>query len=362
LIEIKKTENLSASFFYFYTMELPALPFRPQAVFITPLNWGLGHATRMADLVVRFQHFYPDTRIILGSDGVAYTWLQQQFPALPVVKLPGYHIRYSKGSSLVLPMALSAPRMVAGILMEHFALRRIIRAYGIDLIISDNRYGIRSRSCFSVFVTHQLALQPPNDRYGRLFRWVNRLQRYWINGFDRCWIPDLADGIGLAGALSHPEKPPANAAFIGPLSRFRHLKHVPPPDNPPALLCLVSGPEPQRTQLLEKILEQLETIPLHTVIVAGTPGNRMSASALPHVKIYPHLTDHMLMPLIQSAQWIISRPGYSTLMDLHVTGCKKRLFVPTPGQTEQEYLATIHGKTDGVVIQKQQELDLTVCG
>ena len=57
-----------------------------------------------------------------------------------------------------------------------------------------------------------------------------------------------------------------------------------------------------------------------------------------------HIPGEELFQLILCSEIIISRGGYSTLMDLAVLN-KKCIFVPTPGQTEQEYLVEeLHNK------------------
>ncbi|NCA79262.1 MAG: glycosyl transferase, partial [Sphingobacteriia bacterium] len=61
-----------------------------------------------------------------------------------------------------------------------------------------------------------------------------------------------------------------------------------------------------------------------------------------------------LQQLIVNAPTVICRSGYSTLMDLMTLG-KKAVLIPTPGQTEQEYLAE-NLKEKGFKILLQNEL------
>lgn len=339
-------------------MELPPLPFVPQRIFIAPLNWGLGHATRTADLIMQIKKRYPDATVRLGSDGVAANWLRQRFPELGIMELPGYRIRYPKGKALVARLLWSAPFIAYRIFRERLALHKELRKHPADLVISDNRYGIRHPKCYNVFVTHQLEVQPPQGKkYTMLFRMLNHLHNRYISRFDQCWVPDFSDPPGLAGGLSHPARVPFNVRYIGPLSRFRWV--IPPPQSqePVDLLCLVSGPEPQRSMFFNLLIDQLEMMKVSAVLLSGTPGEAARDLCMNHVTIHSDLSDEALMELIRRAKLIVSRPGYSTLMDHYVTG-GKALFVPTPGQTEQEYLAKRLEGADWALVQTQDQINL----
>jgi hypothetical protein len=338
-------------------MELPAIPFEPRNILVAPLNWGLGHATRSADVVMRLSKQYPNAKIILGSDGASAEWLRQKFPDLTLVTLPGYRIRYGKGSSLVPRIAFQSPRIVLSILREYRTVRRLRFAHGLDLIISDNRYGVWSRGCYSVFITHQLSMQSPGRLFRPAFRFLNQLNRFWIGRYQQCWVPDFEESPGMAGALSHPQFTLHNIKYIGPLSRFRWIKATHGMQELPELLCIVSGPEPQRGIFLELLLHQLQNLMVKTVIVAGNPGSTETFQTLPHVKVYQHLPDEAMLELIQGCKVLVSRSGYSTIMDLHFAG-RKAVFVPTPGQTEQEYLAMMYGTAGLAQCFAQQEFDL----
>jgi UDP-N-acetylglucosamine:LPS N-acetylglucosamine transferase len=68
------------------------------------------------------------------------------------------------------------------------------------------------------------------------------------------------------------------------------------------------------------------------------PGEQGKNPVFQGVKMINHMVDRELRQMIKAAKVIICRPGYSTLMDLAVLG-RTAVLVPTPGQTEQEYLA-----------------------
>jgi uncharacterized protein (TIGR00661 family) len=340
-------------------MELPLpLDFSPRRILVAPLNWGLGHASRSADVVLRLRSQYPDAEIILASDGVAAAWLRHRFPELQVLDLPSYGIRYGRGRSVLPAMVLSAPRMIRAVVTEHRMVQRMIRSYGIDLVISDNRFGLWSRLCPCVIITHQLALMPPAGKHTPLTRLADAINRWFLRRYHHCWVPDDAAYPGMAGELSHPSTMPRKVHYIGPLSRFHRMT----PDAHPGeegsdILCIVSGPEPQREIFLNTLLDQLHLLPVNTTIVAGTPGTTVNRETPPHVRIYPHLDDKAMLAAIRAAKMIVSRSGYSTIMDLRCTG-GKALFVPTPGQTEQEYLATLCHEQGSAIVQTQDSINL----
>lgn len=340
-------------------MELPALPFEPRSILVAPLNWGLGHATRSADVVMRLNQQYPDARIILGSDGASAEWLRQRFPDLTLVELPGYRIRYGRGAFLVPKLLFQSPRIAFRILCEYRAVQRLVLEHSLDLIISDNRYGVWSKACYNVFITHQLSIQSSGRLLRPAFRILNQLNRFWIGRYQKCWVPDFEESMGMAGALSHPQIKPHNIRYIGPLSRFRWTEATHGVQEPPELLCIVSGPEPQRGIFLELLLQQLRNLTVKTVIVAGNPGSTEELHSLPHVTVYQHLPDDAMLELIRKCAVVLSRSGYSTIMDLHFAG-RTAVFVPTPGQTEQEYLARMYGASGLATCFSQQELDLAV--
>lgn len=58
-----------------------------------------------------------------------------------------------------------------------------------------------------------------------------------------------------------------------------------------------------------------------------------------------------------NAELIVSRSGYTTLMDLVALG-RSAVIIPTPGQAEQEYLGELHARTGRFVVQHQEHIDL----
>jgi len=310
----------------------------PLHIFICPLNWGLGHASRMIPLVDSL--LGSGCRVTVGASGKPLLMLQQEFDdRVDYVEFPGVSVRYAAGSSMVWAIGRILPALIWNFRREKRLTKKYSQMLKPDVIISDNRYGVRTKDVFSVFVGHQLKiLLPPGWRW--LTGIVNGLNRQLINNFDLCLVPDYEKEPGLAGSLSHRVKM-TNLKYIGPLSRFGRMRDkdlsMPSealPDN--FLLILLSGPEPQRT-LLENLLKvQLEQQPC--VWLRGLPENNTRPRQIGNHWVFDHASTPTIAWLIRNSRLIISRSGYSTIMDLSVFG-KRAVFIPTPGQTEQEYLA-----------------------
>jgi uncharacterized protein (TIGR00661 family) len=326
------------------------MKFNNQKVLIAPLDWGLGHATRCIPLIKAFLRL--DWSVVIAADGAVEFLLRQEFPQLQFLQLPGYNIKYTE-SRLMLPfkMALQIPKINAAIKRENLWLNRIIDQEHIDLVISDNRYGLYTEKIPCVFLTHQLNIKAP-------FRWIeNRLRKLnwnYISKFTECWVPD-AEIDGLGGDLSHPkELHPFPVRFIGPLSRFKRvmapLKYK--------FLFMISGPEPQRTLLEKMIFNEVSNLNEQVVIVRGKPGSQEQFSFAENVTVVNHLEGNELEKLINSAEYIVSRSGYTTVMEIAALQ-KRSILIPTPGQTEQEYLAAYLMRKSLVFSVKQNELELS---
>lgn len=305
------------------------MKFNKRRVLIAPLDWGLGHATRCIPVIQAFQK--AGWEVLVAADGPGEWLLRQEFPALQFLRLPGYRIRYSTARwALPFKIAAQIPRMLSSIKKEHRWLQHAVDQFGIDLVVSDNRYGLHTPKVPCVFITHQLQIKAPH-------RWIEKqirkLNYKYISRFTECWVPD-AEVNSLAGVLSHPaELHPFPLHYIGPLSRFKkqmtaiRYKYV----------FLVSGPEPQRTMFEKKILGDIHRINGNVLIVRGKPGSPELIPSAPNVTVVNHLDGEALAKALNSAEYVVSRPGYTTVMEIAALQ-KQAVFVPTPGQTEQEYL------------------------
>jgi uncharacterized protein (TIGR00661 family) len=309
-------------------------------ILICPLDWGLGHATRCIPLINYLLLF--NVHVVIAAGGRSGKLLKEEFPHLTHIYFPGFNVRYARYSPFfVIKMAIALPWMLWSIVKENRQLKKIIEKHAIDAIISDNRYGLWSKKIPCIFITHQLYVQLP-IAVKWLQKPVDSLVKFLIKRFTECWVPDTEGFFNLSGNLSHKKQPDAKVFFIGPLSRFSHkTKEIHSGGNDIDVLAILSGPEPQRSIFEKIILKQVAGTSLRTVIVQGITGEKTIKNLLPHVTLLSFQTTTELEILIQRSQLIIARAGYSTLMDLAVFK-KQAILVPTPGQTEQKYLARYH--------------------
>lgn len=296
-------------------------------ILVAPLNWGLGHATRCIPIIRSLQA--NGFAVVIGSDGSSLELLNQEFPKLQTVALPSYQISYAKKRSQFKTHFLRrSPKLLKAIRMEHKVLDSLITTYDLCGIISDNRLGLYTSKVPTVFITHQLQVLS-----GFTTQITTYLHQRYAKRFDECWVPDYKEDINLSGVLGHPKKLPSNVRYIGPLSRF---KKAPLPKKWDVLV-LLSGPEPQRTYLETKLLNELKKYNGKVLLVRGVVKEE-EARQCKNITIKNFLTSQELEQTINQSAIVISRSGYTTIMDL-MTLEKKAFFIPTPGQTEQEYLA-----------------------
>jgi uncharacterized protein (TIGR00661 family) len=320
-------------------------------VLVAPLDWGLGHATRCIP-VIRELLKRRCTVSIAGS-GDSLELLRKEFPTLKYHELVPYNPVYPlKRGGMVWKMAGQLPKFFLTIKKEHEQIEEIIRDNAIELVISDNRYGCWSVQAPCVLLTHQSSILMPK-RFGVLAPLVRILNKKYLGRFDQCWVPDFAGGNNLTGQLNNYARKRLNIfKFIGPLSRFEASKRK--RDKVYDVAVILSGPEPQRSMLEKIIRVQLEATDLRYCIVRGVI-NPSSRSIAPN--IFDYLTSSRLQEVIESSGVIIARSGYSTVMDMAALR-KKVIFIPTPGQTEQEYLAKTLSEKRIAFYSPQHEFDL----
>lgn len=351
-------------------------------VLVCPLDWGLGHATRCIPLIralARAGH-----EVVLGAGGGGLRLLRAEFPDLEAFAFPGYPVRYSRRAATLLPvLLLQLPRILGGMARERYALEAAVSDRGIDLVVSDGRYGVRSRRVPSVFVTHQLFIRIPGRLPGTPLaeRFLRSLNRRFLRGFSEVWVPDFAGPLNLSGELSHEAAttgPGSNDAagflptvrFLGPLSRFQPIDKPWPaaPAKSAAgprvdILASVSGPEPQRTRFEASLRKVLAGMAGTRVLVRGLPGAAPPDEAAAgivegNLNVFDHLGGDLLGRLFAAATLVVARSGYTTVMELASLGVARTVFVPTPGQSEQEYLAS-HLERAGIAPKMDQDsLDL----
>jgi hypothetical protein len=317
---------------------------------LAPLDWGLGHATRCVPVIRELIN--NNCEVWLAGEGVQEKLLREEFSSLPFLPLKGYRIKYAK-AGLTGKLLLQIPSILRSIKEENKWLKEQIIKHEFEAVISDNRYGLYNEKVFSVLITHQLCIKSSLGKWseGLLQKWNYKL----IERFNECWIPDEKRENTLAGELSHPGKLPAiPIKYIGALSRFKknNVEEI-----KGHLLIILSGPEPQRTILENKIIDQVVNYNGSSTIVRGLPTEKNIIPSTNTIHFHNHLASDELNIEAMKAEFIISRSGYSTVMDMAALQ-KKCIFIPTPGQAEQEYLGDHLMKKGLAFCIRQKDLSL----
>jgi len=324
---------------------------KAQRILISPLNWGFGHAGRMIPVALELRR--RGHEIIFAADSRVLSMLAFELPDITVINIPGVQIRYFRHLPQYLSILLHLPHIVAASVREHFTLRKLAGIWQPDIIISDNRFGFYHKEIFSVYVTHMVRIPFPSP-----FRFLEPagalIHRKVIERFDLCLIPDFPGEINLSGRLSHGIRLPHNTVYTGPLSRFRSVTVTGESFTvtTPYRCLILSGPEPQRSVLKEKVKAAADD--MHLVILEGT-GVHNSVSRTGNVTVVSNPDTPLMKEVIMGSTAVISRSGYTTIMEL-LSLEKGAVIIPTPGQPEQEYLGRSLSGICGFVMTGQDKI------
>ena len=316
-------------------------------ILVAPLNWGLGHTTRCIPIIRALENngFTP----ILASDGSALALLKKEFPHLLALELPSYNIEYAKkGENFKWKLLKNSPKTINAILTEKQIVKKWIKEYSLDGIISDNRLGVHNKKVPSVFITHQLTVLSGKTT------WISsKLHQLFIGKFDECWIPDVKETPNLSGKLGHLKSTNLNLKYIGALSRLEK-KELPIKYK---LMVLLSGPEPQRTILEKRLIIELQDFKEPVVFIKGKVEAEQKTEQIGHITFYNYMQTQQLEVTFNESEMVLCRSGYTTVMDLEKLE-KKAFFIPTPGQFEQEYLAKKYKKEGLLPMAKQEKFKM----
>ncbi len=161
-------------------------------ILVAPLDWGLGHSTRCIPIIQRL--IDRGATPIIGADNGPLALLQQEFPDLEHVRIPGITIRYAKGESQLWSMARQFPEMMRSVRAETALFDHIRKDLRLDAVISDQRFGLRSSTVPSVVITHQVFPFTPIAQGA-----LRKLNVRHLSRFDRCWIMDDPGGTRTCG-------------------------------------------------------------------------------------------------------------------------------------------------------------------
>jgi len=255
---------------------------KPKNILVAPLNWGLGHATRCIPIINELlkNGFTP----ILASDGNALELLKKEFPNLNHFTLPSYHIKYAKkGVFVKLKLLLNLPKLISAVQLEKKLINKLVDDKDITGIISDNRFGVYHKSIPSIYITHQL-----NVLSGITTILSSKMHQRIIKKFDECWVPDFKGATNFSGKLSQLNNSTFNLKYIGVLSRFKRK------DTPYAYdyLVILSGPEPQRTLLENKLILALKNSTKKTLFIKGVIESEQQKNITKNISFYNYMTSN----------------------------------------------------------------------
>jgi hypothetical protein len=340
-------------------------------IFVSPLSWGLGHATR--DIPIIRELLKHNHKITIASSGPSLTLLKKEFPQCTFIYFPDYPPPYTKSRFFVAKFTVYIPVMLHAIHVEEKVARRIFEKDKYDLIISDNRFGVYSPSVPSFFVSHQLRFSAP-----KILAFAEELAQTFNSRFHekftRVIVPDNSpDTVSLSGTLSCNTRKTTQERiyYAGILSSIRKMDIEEDID----FLISVSGPEPQRTMLEEVMFKQVQKLPGKKMMLLGKPGENFEykmparhSGTCPQASrrgggdefttVKSHAGREEMSILMNRAKFIVSRSGYTTVMEIAELGKKKCLFIPTPGQTEQVYLSQYYMEKGWFYSQSQYSLDI----
>lgn len=324
-------------------------------VLISPLNWGLGHATR--DIPIIRTLLAHGHEVTIAGCGNARSVLEQEFPACTSHNFPDYSVPLSANNFFLARFVLSLPLLLRGIAEERRTLAALLEKEHYDLIISDNRLGVYSDTVPSLFITHQLHYHLP------FVAWPFELAGVWLNSylhekFNRIIVPDNPPGpLSLAGKLSRAETDitRSRAWYAGILTSMMRKKVTQDLD----YLIQISGPEPQRTELERILLPAACRLPGSVVVLLGSPKGAGNTRQSGRCTVMSYASTEEKKILMNRARCIVCRSGYTTMMELAELGKQTALLIPTPGQPEQEYLAGYYERNGWFHAQEQHRLNLT---
>jgi UDP:flavonoid glycosyltransferase YjiC (YdhE family) len=323
-------------------------------VLVSPLNWGLGHATRDIPIIKNLLDHHHD--VTVAACGNALSVLEKEFPGCRFIDFPDYPVPYSASRFFLPKFVAFFPLMLKAVSDERKKLDLILAKNRYDLIISDNRLGVFSSKIPSVFITHQLHYHLP------MIFWPVELLAVAMNGylhgkFRHIIVPDNPPGsTALAGKLSRPgtDETKKRVYYSGILTSTHKREVARDLD----YLVMISGPEPQRTQLEKILLPQVSRIEGNSVILLGSPNNHNIPVQSAHCRVITYASTREKEELMNRAKFIICRSGYTSMMEIAELAKQHALFIPTPGQTEQEYLSWYYEKKSWFHSVSQYRLDL----
>jgi UDP-N-acetylglucosamine transferase subunit ALG13 len=319
-------------------------------------DWGLGHASRSL-LLIRALIERGDSVTVLMEPSPGMRLLESELGGVcdffPYGDIPKPFSRWP--AMFYVRMSLSMPLVTLRFKLEHRLTEKLVRERGFDLVVSDSRFGVWSKKVPSYCIFHSLRQMMPRP-LAKLERMVEWGQRGLLKHFTKVLIPDAAENGGVSGRLGHDPDLDWGAGrlvYLGPLADVER----PDLEEDIDVFFSVSGIEPQRGMLAERVLAALPELAGNNVVTLGDPERAGEVREVAGAKVYGYLDRAHQAEMLNRARVVMTRSGYTTLMELATLG-KRGLLLPTPGQSEQEYLARFHHELGHVYSTTQGKLDI----
>lgn len=314
-------------------------------------SWGLGHAVR--DLPLIRKMIQAKHSVVVVGRGRSLQLIKDELgDKCSYYEIPDYSPVYSEKNFSVPKFVARLPIYLNEIAKEHKKIEQLVSSNDYDRIISDSRFGVYHPGIPSFFIFHQLRFIAP----GRIKLFEKSTEGFnylFKKNFCKFLVPDW-EKDSLSGDLSHNLHyfKKGKVEYLGPICDLR--KRDLPEDID--YFISISGPEPQRTILEKKIMDQLPSLKGKVVVTLGKPEERIEKTHS-NVKIFSYLNRKRQEEMMNRCRLVITRSGYTTIMELAALG-KKALLIPTPGQTEQIYLAHYHTQRGNFYSVSQEKLNL----
>jgi hypothetical protein len=311
------------------------------------LDWGLGHASRCIPLIRKFSE---NNKVIAGVTLLTAPLFTAYAPEVQQVHVPAYNIKYSAVLPVWLKVMSQFPKVLTIMRAERKTLEKIIKEHGVTLVISDNRPGLYSKKVRCVYITHQLRIKIPVISY-----FATALHHRFMNRFSEVWVPDFRDRqMALAGEMSDSRSVKVPVKYLEPMSAL--FSQTEPVSIRFDYLVLLSGAEPQRSILEAILVDALRDTLGRSLLIRGTTEGAAPQPG-PNLEVRDFASGQLLTDLIRESRTIICRSGYSTLMDMFVLKKDQLILIPTPGQTEQIYLAELWKRRFSARVLRQEQVN-----
>ena len=318
-------------------------------------DWGLGHATRSL-VLIRSLVARGDRVLVLMAESPGLALLRAELGDAcdfhPYADIPKPFSRYP--AVFYARMSLAVPQIRLRFALEQRLTERLVRERRIDVVVSDSRFGVWSREAPSYCLFHSLRqIIPGRPRW--LERQVERAQRHLLRPYRAILVPDAEGSESLAGDLAHDvdlDWGEGRIVYLGPLTELRG-------DTDPDIDCFfsISGVEPHHSMLAQRVLAALPALGGRIVVALGRPEAAGETTTKGNAIVHGYLGRRAQGEMLARSRVVVGRSGYTTLMELSAWG-KRAFFVPTPGQSEQEYLAQLHRDRGRVASHAQRTLDI----